>query len=180
MAWIRIELSEEQTQELEQRFKASPDKRMRDRCQAILMAARGRKKVEIAKDLCVSRWSVTRWLKAYQESGIEGLEIIWVPGKKPLIEEKHAPMLIEWVKLGPLGCGLDRANWTFAELAHHFFQKQGIRVSERTMRDFCHRHDIRPYRPSYQYLRADPEKQAKAREELAALKKKLKPERLCC
>ena len=39
------------------------------------------------------------------------------------------------------------------------------------MRDFCQRHDIRPYRPTYRYLRGDPEEQRVAQAELAALKK---------
>jgi hypothetical protein len=39
------------------------------------------------------------------------------------------------------------------------------------MRVFCQRHAIRPYRPTYRYLRGNPEKQQVAQEELAALKK---------
>ena len=39
------------------------------------------------------------------------------------------------------------------------------------MRVFCQRHDMRPYRPTYRYLRGNPEKQQVAQEELAALKK---------
>ena len=48
---------------------------------------------------------------------------------------------------------------------------QGMRVSETTMRLFCTKHGVRPYRPTYQYLKGDPEKQAVARQELDALKK---------
>jgi hypothetical protein len=39
------------------------------------------------------------------------------------------------------------------------------------MRVFCQRHDVRPYRPTYRYLRGNPEKQQAAREDLIALKK---------
>ena len=39
------------------------------------------------------------------------------------------------------------------------------------MQVFCNRHGIRPYRPTYRFLRGNPAKQALAREELAALKK---------
>jgi len=37
---------------------------------------------------------------------------------------------------------------------------------------FCPKHDIRPYRPTYRFLRGDPAKQAAAHEDLTALKKK--------
>jgi len=46
------------------------------------------------------------------------------------------------------------------------------------MRAFCQRHDIRPSRPTSRYWRGDPEEQRVAPEELAALKKKPKPERV--
>ena len=41
-------------------------------------------------------------------------------------------------------------------------------VSETAMREFCHRHQIRPYRPTYRYLRGDPQRQAATKAEAAA------------
>jgi transposase len=70
-----------------------------------------------------------------------------------------APTIQEWVKAGPEGCGLDRANWTYEELATYVYQTLGITVKRTAMWDFCQRHDIRPYRPTYHYLRGDPEEQ---------------------
>lgn len=97
--------------------------------------------------------------------------IQWGPGQPGRIPEPLAPIIVAWVKGGPQSCGLNRANWTYAELADHLYKTHGIRVGETAMRTFCHRHGIRPYRPTYRYLRADPERQASAREALAALKK---------
>jgi hypothetical protein len=39
------------------------------------------------------------------------------------------------------------------------------------MRTFCAKHGVRPYRPTYRYRKGDPDQQAVARQELAALKK---------
>ncbi len=83
-----------------------------------------------------------------------------------------APLRRPWVIDGPVTQGLDRANWTFAELADHLSRVKGIRVRKSAMQRFRARHRIRPYRPSYRFLRGDPAKQAAARAELAALKKK--------
>ena len=80
--------------------------------------------------------------------------------------------LQQWVRDGPVKQGLDRDNWTYAELADHLYKTQGIRVQKSAMQAFCHKHDIRPYRPTYRFLRGDPAKQAAAREDLAVLKKK--------
>jgi hypothetical protein len=70
-----------------------------------------------------------------------------------------------------MGCGLDRANWTYAELATYLYQTTGLTVSETTMRTFCTKHGVRPYRPTSQYLKGDPDKQQVARQELETLKK---------
>lgn len=169
---IRIQLSLPDRALLEQTFKTTPDPRLRERCQAVLMAARGRPRQQIAEDLGVHRVSVHRWLRAYEQGGLQGLVIQWAPGQPARIPEALAPVIVEWVKGGPQGCALNRANWTYAELAQHLYRTHGITVGETAMRMFCHRHGIRPYRPTYKYLRGDPVRQAHAREELAAIKKR--------
>lgn len=79
-----------------------------------------------------------------------------------------APTLQAWVKDGPQRCGLDRANWTYEELATYLYQTMGIAIKRTAMRVFCARHHIRPYRPTSRSLRGDPEKQQAAQGELAA------------
>ena len=156
---------------LEQTFKTTPDRRLRDRCQAVLMAHRGRKRQTIAQDLGVHRTTVRLWLKQYQERGAAGLQIHWAPGQPGRIPETLAPTIHAWVQDGPQGCELDRANWTYEELATHLYRTTGIEVKRTAMRVFCQRHAIRPYRPTYRYLRGNPEQQQAAQEELTALKK---------
>ena len=112
-----------------------------------------------------------RWLTQYQERGVAGLQIHWAPGHPGRIPEALVPTIQGWVQDGPQGCGLDRANWTSEALATHLYQTTGVAVRRTAMRDFCQRHGIRPYRPTYRYLRGDPQQQQVAREELAALKK---------
>src|SRR5512134_1353796 len=62
---IRITLTPEAREELERTFKTTPDRRLRERCQAVLMADRGRRRGPIAEDLGVQRASVHCWLRAY-------------------------------------------------------------------------------------------------------------------
>jgi transposase len=167
----RIRLTTTEQVQLEQLFKTTPDRRLRDRCQAVLMAHRGRKRRMIAQDLGVHRTTVRLWLKQYQEQGFQGLVIHWAPGRPSRMPETLAPTIQQWVQEGPQGCDLDRANWTYDELATHLYRTTGIEVKRTAMRVFCQRHAIRPYRPTYRYLRGNPEKQQAAQEELAALKK---------
>lgn len=167
----RIRLTTAEQGQLAHCFKTTPDRRLRDRCQAVLMASRGRQRQMIAQDLGVHRTTVRRWLRHYAIHGVEGLAIRWAPGQPGRIPEALGSPIQAWVQEGPQGCGLDRANWTYEELATHLYQTTGIAVKRTAMRVFCQRHDIRPYRPTYRYLRGNPEKQQVAQEELAALKK---------
>lgn len=168
---IRIRLKPEQGEALARMFKATPDRRLRDRCQAVLMADRGRRRGPIAADLGVHRASVHRWLRAYQARGREGLRIKGAAGPPPRIPEAQTATILTWIREGPQGCGLERANWTYAELAAHLDRTHGIEVRETAMRAFCRRHGVRPYRPTDRYLRGDPERQEAARRELAELNK---------
>jgi transposase len=176
----RILLTASQEQELERVFKNTTDRRLRSRCQAVLMAARGRARHAIAQDLGIHRTTLRLWLRSYREHGLAGLPIQWAAGPRVRIPEEVAPRIVAWVKGGPASCGLQRANWTHAELAAYLYQQTGIAVSETTMREFCHRHQIRPYRPTYRYLRGDPHRQAQAQSELTEMKKKRRRESVLC
>ena len=175
----RIQLTTAEHEQLEHIFKTTTERRLRDRGQAVLMASRGRKRKAIAQDLGVHRTTVRLWLTHYHERGVEGLQIHWAPGQPRRIPPALGPMIQAWVKAGPAGCGLDRAHWTYEELATYVYQTTGIAVKRTAMRDFCQHLDIRPYRPTYRYVRGDPEEQRVAQEELAALKKKPRPGRVC-
>ena len=175
----RIQLTTAEHEPLEPLFKTTQDRRLRDRCQAVLMASRGRKRQSIAQDLGVHRTTVRLWLQHYHERGLEGLPIHWAPGQPRRIPATLVPTIQAWVQAGPAGCGLDRANWTYEELVTSVYQTLGITVKRTAMRDFCQRHDIRPYRPTYHYVRGDPEGQRVAQEELTVLKKKRRPGRVC-
>ena len=74
---IHITLNDHDRQQLEHTFKTTADRRLRDRCQAILMADRGRRHHQIAEDLRVTPRTLQRWLNAYCTGGLDGLPIHW-------------------------------------------------------------------------------------------------------
>jgi transposase len=177
---IRIQLPQAEVERLEQEFRSTDDRKFRDRLQIILLAHRGRKHQDIAADLCIHRRSVQRWLNAFLERGLDGLRPRKAKGAPGTIPADLADEIRRWVIDGPAKQGLDRANWTHAELADHLLKTHGIRTSRSAMHRFCSRIDIRPYRPTYRFLRGDPDKQARAKEDIAALKKKPKRASSCC
>lgn len=168
---IRVRLPQAEVERLEGMFRTTADRKLRDRLHIVLLAHKGRKRQDIAADLCVNRRSVQRWLNAYRERGLDGLLPRKAKGATGKIPAELADEIKHWVIGGPAGQGLDRANWTYEELADHLLKAKGIRTSRSAMHRFCSGIGIRPYRPTYRYLRGDPDKQAQAREDIAALKK---------
>jgi transposase len=169
---IHLQLSAQEVAALAHVFRTTAERKLRDRVQLILMAHRGRRHRSIAQDLGMTPRSVQRWLNAYRTDGLQGLHPRKAPGAPPKLRADLAPTIRQWVIEGPQAQGLDRAHWTYAELATYLYQPQGIEVRKSAMQAFCQRHGIRPYRPTYRFLRGDPAKQATARVELGTLKKK--------
>ena len=115
---LKVSLNDDERWQLEKRFRCTPNRRLRNRCQAVLMAARGRPHRQIAEDLGISVRTLQRWLNAYQTGGPEGLTIQWAAGRSPHIPAALVPTILAWVMQGPEGCGLDRANWTDCRVGH--------------------------------------------------------------
>jgi transposase len=177
---IRVQLPEGDVLRLEQAFRQADDRKLRDRLQIVLMAHRGRKHLDIAADLALSPRTVQRWLNAYLDRGLQGLQPRKAKGAQAKIPPELAEEVRRWVIEGPTKQGLDRANWTHAELADHLRKRKGIQASRAAVGRFCRKVGIRVYRPSYRYLRGDPDKQAQARAEQADLGKKRRPASWCC
>jgi transposase len=168
---IRVKIPDPDRETLEAEFRTTTDRKLRDRLQSVRLAARGRRPGAIAADLGVSTRTIPRWLNAYLEQGLDGLRPRKAPGNPGKVPAALADEVKRWVIGGPAGCGLDRANWTYAELAAHLYRTHGIDASRSAMLRFCKKLGVRVYRPTYRFLRADPAKQQKARAELADLKK---------
>ena len=168
---IRVHLPADKVRQLEQVFREAADRRLRDRVQIVLMAHRGRPHGQIAADLGISRRTVPRWLNTYLDRGLDGLTPRKAKGAAAKVPADLADEVKRWVIEGPAKQGLDRANWTYAELADHLLKAKGVRASRSAVGRFCRKLGVRGYRPTYRYLRGDPAKQAAAREDLAELKK---------
>ncbi len=169
---IRIQLPQSEVDRLENLFQTTDDRKLRDRLQIVLMAHRGRPRQDIAQDLRIHRRSVTRWLNAYCDGGLDALRPHKAKGQPPKIPDSLVEEIRAWVIAGPAKQGLDRANWTHQELADHLKKTKGIQTSRSAVQRFCQKIAIRLYRPTYRYLRGDPDQQAQAQEDIAALKKK--------
>ena len=177
---IRVQLPASEADRLDTLFRSTADPKFRVRLQIVLMAHRGRARQDIAADLAVHRKTVTRWVNAYLDAGLDGLRPRKAKGTPGKIPAALADEVKAWVIGGPAGQGLDRANWTHAELADHLLKAKGIRTSRSAVQRFCAGIGIRLYRPTYRHDRGDPVRQAKAKGDLADLGNGRRPVNSSC
>jgi transposase len=177
---IRVQLPATEAERLDALFRSTDDRKLRVRLQIVLMAHRGRARQDIAADLGVHRKTVTRWINAYCDAGLDALRPKKAKGTPGKIPATLAEEVKRWVIKGPAEQGLDRANWTHEELADHLLKTKGIRTSRSAVQRFCSKIDIRLYRPTYRYDRGDSVKQAQAKEDLAELGKGRRPVNSSC
>jgi transposase len=177
---IRVQLPPAEADRLDALFRSTDGGALRHRLQIVLMAHRGRARQDIATDVGVHRKTVTRWINAYCDDGLDGLRPKKAKGTPSTIPASVADEVKAWVIGGPAEQGLDRANWTHEELADHLLKTKGIRTSRSAVQRFCSGIGIRLYRPTYRYLRGQPEKQAQAKEELIGLGKGRRPVTSSC
>src|SRR5688572_6770735 len=98
---IHIQLPPSEAERLDTLFRVTPDRKLRDRLQIVLMAHRGRARQDIARDLSVHRKTVTRWLNAYCDHGLDGLRPKKAKGKPSKIPQALADEVRQWVIDGP-------------------------------------------------------------------------------
>lgn len=177
---IRVQLPATEAERLDALFRSTDDHKLRHRLQIVLMAHRGRGRQDIAADLGIHRRTVTRWVNAYCEAGLDGLRPKTAKGKPSPITPSLADEVRTWVIEGPAEQGLDRANWTHEELADHLKKTKGILTSRSAVQRFRSKIGIRLYRPTYRHDRGDPVEQAKARQEIAELGNGRRPARSSC
>lgn len=86
-------------------------------------------KISFAFALAITPRTVQRWLNAYLDRGLAGLGRRKAPGRPDKIPADLADEVRRWMIEGPAKQGLDRANWTHAELADHLLKAKGVHQS---------------------------------------------------
>src|SRR5437763_2997112 len=100
-AMIRVNLPAADVRQLEQLFRATTDRRLRDRVQIVLMAHRGRPHGQIVAERGISRRTVPRWLNAYLDRGLSGLAPKKAKGAAAKAPAELADEVKRWVAAGP-------------------------------------------------------------------------------
>src|SRR5262249_27997097 len=128
-AMIRVSLSDQDARRLEDEYRRAQQPTSRQPLHNIPLAPPRRPPPQVPP-------TVQRWLNRYLEHGLAGLRSRKAKGAEAKIPPEMAGEIRRWVIDGPQAQGLDRANWTHAELAEHLSRTHGIRASRSAMQRF--------------------------------------------
>ena len=95
---IKIQLDDNQRQELENGYRNGTSHSFRTNCHLVLLKSEGRKSKEIASFLGITEQKVNRWLWRHQLEGLKGLEIHSGRGRRAILQTKDTQAVKEAVQ----------------------------------------------------------------------------------
>jgi transposase len=120
----------------------------------------GRRVVDLAVELDVTRGSVNRWLQWYEAMGVEGLLTATPPGPSPKLTEQQRVELATLVEAGPLSAGYQSGVWTGPMIGDLIESRFGVRYHRHNVPRLLHELRFSLQRPRKRLARADAVKQA--------------------
>ena len=143
------------------------------RGRAVLGSIEGRRVIELAAEVDVTRGAVNRWLQWYEAMGVEGLVTAKAPGAPPKMGEAQRRELTALVEAGPLAAGYPSGVWTGPMIGDLIERRFGVRYHRHNVPRLLHELGFSVQRPRKRLARADEQAQATwLRERLPAIKKK--------
>ena len=146
------------------------------RAKAVLDYIRGKRVVELADTMDVTRGSVNRWIGWYDAQGTEGLQPRKAPGPPPRLTEDQLSELAEVVDAGPQAAGFSTGVWTGPMIGQLISQRFGMSYHNHHIPWILHRLGFSVQRPRKRLARADAQAQEYwLRTKLPRIKKKPPP-----
>jgi len=151
----------------------SRDIRMKQRYDAVRLTLEGRKMAEVAKILDITYHTVRNYMIAYDEKGIEGLNITKPPGRATKLTQTQEKALYHCIVSNlPKDVGFAPfVNWTSPLACQWVLNQFDVKFSDRGMRNLFKRLGLSFTCPTYTLAKANPEKQQEFLEEFDVLKK---------
>lgn len=146
------------------------------RGRAVLCYLDGKRVVDIAEMLDVTRGSVNRWLGWYDDLGLPGLKTIQPPGVPPKLSDEQREELSNLIDAGPIAAGYSSGVWTGPMIADLIDERFGYRFHNHSVPALLNKLGFSVQRPRKRLARADLDAQANwLRKRLPAIKKKPLP-----
>lgn len=152
---------------------ARNDLRSWRRATAVLECIDGATRAASAKRLGVDPSTVSRWIGAYLERGVQALRPGTAPGGKSRMSQEQLGELAKLIESGPQQCGFVSGVWTARMVWQLIEERYGVRYHWKYVPELLHKLGFSVQRPRKLLSRADHEAQERwLRETFPAIKKK--------
>lgn len=143
------------------------------RGRAVLGYLEGKRVIELAELLGVTRGSVNRWLGWYDRLGIPGIRTRIAPGVPPKLSAEQQQELGDLIDAGPMASGYGSGVWTGPMIADLIEARFGYRYHNHSVPALLNKLGFSVQRPRKRLARADLAAQEYwLRRRLPAIKKK--------
>ena len=138
--------------------------RIRTRVQMILLAVEEKMTApQIAKIVRQDEQTVRRWLKRFNQEGINGLYDEPKSGSPRRVTDAYRERLLVIVRQRPRSLDQPYSLWTLQRLVDFMAEETGLRFSTETVRLILKANDIVMSRPQHKVSSPDPEYEVKKR-----------------
>jgi len=147
--------------EVEERLRATKDRRMYERLQAVRLHIMGMSVKEIAGILCRSEKTIRSYIHTYETEGLTALHMRFSPGRSSrLTPEQREELKQVIVNQVPADVGFTaKFNWTLQLIADYIERTYGHRYSLRGVSKVMEHMNMSFTKPTYTLAAADPIKQ---------------------
>ncbi len=135
---------------LDIRLRTEPNRRLRDRLQALQWVSSGVSVQEVARRIGRCRQSVSSFVHRFNQSGMDGLlHVGRGPGRSSRLSVAQWDKVVEWIRCGPRDMGHPFSNWDCKRLSVVIQKTWKVRLSDEQVRRQLHRLGCRLLRPKH-------------------------------
>jgi len=109
--------------------------RLVERAKVIRVAREGKRGKAVAEELGLNPATVRKWLKRFNEKGLEGLQDAERPGKPPRYTPEQVGEVVATALTNPSTLGLPFASWTLDRLEVYLNEVKGIAIKRTRIDD---------------------------------------------
>lgn len=99
---------------------------------------------QVARKFGVSRTTASRWCRALNGKGLEGLRKRRAPGRPSRLTAEQVRGVADLFQAGPRAAGFDTDRWTTARFADAIFARFGVRYDPDHVGRIMHRLGLKP------------------------------------
>jgi transposase len=119
------------------------------RFEAAAELQRGLPQSEVARKFGVSRTTASRWRRALDDRGVDGLRRRRATGRPCRLNAEQFSLLRDLYHAGPRTSGFDADRWTTARFAEAIYRRFSVRYDPDHTGRIIHRLGLRPRVPRY-------------------------------